>query len=371
MPHEAVQFAVRELIRRPGGPASFFHAEELSEAVRLSRAVLAAPPHRQEGLLANLRDGKTVAHTLALAHVIPALKGQSQATAREFLTSRLDQNRPNHDNPEMRRMAAVSGIRKSDATAPLSLAASQAPLLIRGDITFLRQDFAVQLPVFQAAPDIPPIRFSFDFVVRKREVTQAERTVLRTAHGEQRDYPQREAVLFALRELTGKDAGPTTLAWQNLFPQAEEDVESARLCRKVVDANPIQQEALLERLRDDKGLANTLALARAIPGLKGSTQEKARQFLTERLVRMTASTLRDKLGDEEPEVRHAAVRACVRKAKKDMVPDLIALLDGDEPVTSRVAEAGLKELTGRDFSEPAQWRTWWQGEGGHGSASTE
>lgn len=34
---------------------------------------------------------------------------------------------------------------------------------------------------------------------------------------EPKPYPQREAVLFALRALTGKDVGPTTGAWLDLI----------------------------------------------------------------------------------------------------------------------------------------------------------
>jgi hypothetical protein len=73
--------------------------------------------------------------------------------------------------------------------------------------------------------------------------------------------------------------------------------------------------------------------------------------------------LRDKLSDGDTEIRQAAVQACVRNAKRELAPDLIALLDSNEPVTSRVAEAALQELTGRDFDGPAAWRAWWRSEG--------
>jgi len=212
-------------------------------------------------------------------------------------------------------------------------------------------------PVCQAASK----RQRFDYVVRTRLATKAE---LNQSHAEDAvSYPQREAVLFALRELSGKDVGETTMAWEDLFPSAREDVEAARLSRGVLDANPIQQQVLLQHLRDDKGLANTLALARVIPSLKGSTREQARQFLVARLARMSSKTLRDKLSDGDTEIRQAAVQACVRNAKRELVPDLIALLDSNEPVTSRVAEAALQELTGRDFDGPGAWRAWWRSEG--------
>jgi HEAT repeat protein len=236
-------------------------------------------------------------------------------------------------------------------------------LLVRADITFLRQDFSVQQPVLQAAPRSPPVRMRFDYLVQRREATKAEREGARSRSGEHDNYFQRDAVLFALRELTGQDAGTTTAAWQDLFPNAADDVEATRLSRQLVNANPVQQEVLLGRLKDAKGLANTLAIARAIPSLKGSTQKKAREFLAERLCRMTPRTLRDKFTDDEPEVRRAAIMACVRTGKKELTGDLVKLLDDAHPAISREAEDGLKELSGQTFTTSAAWRDWWQNEG--------
>ena len=78
---------------------------------------------------------------------------------------------------------------------------------------------------------------------------------------------------------------------------------------------------------------------------------------------MTAETLRDKLADEDAEVRHAAVAACGRKRDRSLVPDLIALLEGPEPLTARLAEESLDELTGQHFPHPAAWKDWWQKNG--------
>jgi HEAT repeat protein len=236
-------------------------------------------------------------------------------------------------------------------------------LLIRADITFLRQDFSVQQPVLQAAPGSPPVRVRFDYLVQRREATKTERDRARSRSGEHDNYPQRESVLFALRELTGKDAGTTAAAWQDLFPNAQDDVEAARLSRQLVSAGAVRQEVLLEQLKDAKGPANTLAIARAIPSLKGSSQKKAREVLAERLGRMTPNTLRDKLTDDEPEVRRAAITACVRTGKKELAGDLVKLLDDAHRAISREAEDGLKELSGRTFTTSAAWRDWWRNEG--------
>jgi hypothetical protein len=119
---------------------------------------------------------------------------------------------------------------------------------------------------------------------------------------------------------------------------------------------------LLARMRDGKGIGYTLALAAAIADLHGEAQQTAREFLAERLARMTAETLRDKLGDDDSEVRRAAVLACTHKRKRELVPDLIALVERDRGETARLAEAGLRELTGRDLAGAAAWQAWWQEE---------
>ena len=74
---------------------------------------------------------------------------------------------------------------------------------------------------------------------------------------------------------------------------------------------PKAQEAALEELRDTKGYVNTEALVTAIPHLQGALKEKARDALAERLTRMTDATLRDKLSDDDTEIRSAR-RSCVR-----------------------------------------------------------
>ena len=141
-------------------------------------------------------------------------------------------------------------------------------------------------------------------------------------------------MLFALRELTGKDAEPTTETWAQRFPDAEITVEAMRLGRQIVKSDGVEREVILSKCRDDKGIDYTQALANAIPHLQGVSKENVRGMLAERLMRMSAKTLRDYLQDEDPEIRRAAVLACGHKDHKQVVPELIALLDTAEPVTS-------------------------------------
>jgi hypothetical protein len=83
----------------------------------------------------------------------------------------------------------------------------------RADMVYLKQDFSVVQPVPDAAPW--PTLQRFDYLTRKRELTKEELEGLRP--GEKlpapADYPQRQAVLWALCELTGENAGGKSAGW--------------------------------------------------------------------------------------------------------------------------------------------------------------
>ncbi len=85
---------------------------------------------------------------------------------------------------------------------------------VRADVTYLRQDFSVLLPVSDGGrwPD----QQRFDFLVRTRELTADELKAWR-ASPPASTYPQREAVLAALRNLTGEDVGTTANDWRRLL----------------------------------------------------------------------------------------------------------------------------------------------------------
>jgi hypothetical protein len=91
---------------------------------------------------------------------------------------------------------------------------------VRADITCLRQDFSVVQPVTAAGKW--PGNQRYDYVLRTRPATRQE---LRTWQQESRagaaakPYPQREAMLFALREITGKDLGASYEAWAEGLPK--------------------------------------------------------------------------------------------------------------------------------------------------------
>src|SRR5262249_38268149 len=133
----------------------------------------------------------------------------------------------------------------------------------------------------------------------------------------------------------------------------ELDRQAARLSNQLLQAPVRRQFALLKEYANGKGVVYTQALAATIPQLSGGGLEGARDLLAQRLARMTAETLRDKLQDENREVRRAAARACGQKGEKRCVPDLIPLLeDADWPV-ARAAHRALTQLAGQDFG-PAE-----------------
>lgn len=92
---------------------------------------------------------------------------------------------------------------------------SSPDIRIRADVTYLRQDFSLLLPVAKAAPW--PDKQRFDFLVRTRDITPQEAaayTQWRHGRGPADLSPNHRAVLDALRALTGRDAAPIARAWR-------------------------------------------------------------------------------------------------------------------------------------------------------------
>jgi hypothetical protein len=85
---------------------------------------------------------------------------------------------------------------------------------VRADVTYLRQDFSLMMAVPNAEPW--PQMQRFDFLVRERVVTDEEATTYRKKLAPKGFAlsPYHEAVLAALRDLTGRDVGRTAEAWR-------------------------------------------------------------------------------------------------------------------------------------------------------------
>jgi hypothetical protein len=91
-------------------------------------------------------------------------------------------------------------------------------LLVRIDVTYLRQDFSVMQEVDRAAPW--PEMQRFDFVVRKRSLTAAEAADVRKRL-ETREpgvlSPYQQAAVNALRKMTGRDFEAKAAVWRRFL----------------------------------------------------------------------------------------------------------------------------------------------------------
>ncbi len=94
---------------------------------------------------------------------------------------------------------------------PVAYHQNRKGTFVRADITYLQQDFSVMLDVPNAKPW--PSSQRFDFLVRTHAVDPPDNDP--PTH-KSHSFPQREAALFALRKLTGKDAGESSTGWRRL-----------------------------------------------------------------------------------------------------------------------------------------------------------
>ncbi|HWG47630.1 MAG TPA: hypothetical protein VN688_33005, partial [Gemmataceae bacterium] len=100
---------------------------------------------------------------------------------------------------------------------------SRPEILVRIDVTYLRQDFSALQPIADAAPW--PEMQRFDFLVRERTLTDDEATAYReklTPREPGEFSPYQRAALAALRDLTGRDTEPTPQAWRRLLKLSAE-----------------------------------------------------------------------------------------------------------------------------------------------------
>jgi HEAT repeat protein len=255
---------------------------------------------------------------------------------------------------------------------PLSLPQTK-PLWIRADVAFVRQDFTIQLAALANMPGMSlPASVRTDFLVRERPLTESEIKRHQSKHLSSEPSPQRQALLFALRELSGKNLGTSFEDWRVLAPSVDPDAEAKALTEKLLQGSVARRQALLVKLQDGNNHGYTEALARAASKLNGVAQGNAREALIARLSRMPTAALRDRLRDEDEEIQRAAIRASAHKNDKALVPDLIALVAEGEPENARLASRSLRTLTSQDIgptgeAPPEQWASaalaweyWWK-----------
>lgn len=101
---------------------------------------------------------------------------------------------------------------------PLYYAEQSGQVFVRADTTFLRQDFSVVQPVARSGKW--PGDQRFDYVTRVRPVSDKEKMQFEKLQKEDKVSPtfvQKEALLFTLRELTGKNPGSSYKDWKPII----------------------------------------------------------------------------------------------------------------------------------------------------------
>ncbi len=101
--------------------------------------------------------------------------------------------------------------------------ADRTGVFVRADVTYLRQDFSVPLPVKNHG--VWPEVQRFDFLVRERAATLHDLNVAKRVDAKKPTEHQR-SLFFALRELTGTDPGPTVEDWKQLFLKRKLEVRT-------------------------------------------------------------------------------------------------------------------------------------------------
>jgi hypothetical protein len=89
-------------------------------------------------------------------------------------------------------------------------------ILVRIDMTYLKQDFSLMMPVVN--PEPWPRLQRFDFFVRTRALSAQEAQAWQSAT-KAGPTPYQQSAVLALRELTGRDAEPSAEAWRAILKQ--------------------------------------------------------------------------------------------------------------------------------------------------------
>jgi hypothetical protein len=101
-----------------------------------------------------------------------------------------------------------------DKPLPVMYYQSTKGIFVRADVTYLRQDFSL-MHLVEDSGKWPKLQ-RFDYLIRQRELCDDE-VSLRVLSGDDikanPGYKQRDAALWALRELTGKDCGESSADW--------------------------------------------------------------------------------------------------------------------------------------------------------------
>lgn len=139
---------------------------------------------------------------------------------------------------------------------------------------------------------------------------------------------------------------------------AQEQERQARQAATDLQGNDEQKiAAALKTFADGYALVYTDMLAETLPMLKEPTLSKARGVLAKRLAGFSTIAVQAYLQSPDPELRYAAAAAAALKRDREVIPDLLRLLDDPKDFVAAAALKSLKELTGKDAGRSAaEWR---------------
>ena len=121
--------------------------------------------------------------------------------------------------------------------------------------------------------------------------------------------------------------------------------------------NELKIAAALKTFSDGYALVYTEVLAETLPKLKEPTLSKGRAVLARRLSGFSTLALQAYLQAPDAELRCAAATAVALKRDREVLPDLLRLLDDPQDFVAAAALRSLKELTGKDAGRSAaDWR---------------
>jgi HEAT repeat protein len=195
-------------------------------------------------------------------------------------------------------------------------------VFVHADTTYLKQDFSVCQPVPHPGPW--PTYQRYDYMVRLRQVAGPELTAWqKTLKKLPALSPRQEALLFALRELTGKDLGSLPESWKDMLVFIP--------ARPAGAPEKVEEPALVSPAGADRPGAHEL-------------KESTRQAFAQYLAQLPLPDLRAKLKDKDRDLRHAAVLACGLRKAESLVPDLMERMRDADPAVALDATRILKEI---------------------------
>ena len=354
-----------------------------TEAGHLAAALLQAPGPRQTKLLKEYQESKGEKYTGALAIAASRLTSDHRHEVRKALAERLARmteytlgNYLEDEDPEVRRAAVLAlAMRESLVHVPrmINMLSDPEAAVTRAVVASLRslsgKDFGPKLGATQEEQEEAVARWKEWATKEGFGPTDSSR--LSKPPTDPPGVEPRKPPPSPGAGVESPTKPPTTRNPPPLVgPGAEE--EASQMGKVLVSGAGPKLDQVLTRLREGKGSAFTEALAQAIHNLEGDVRKKAQRALAERMARMSAETLGDKLRDPDPEIRRATCLACAMREETTHFARLIDLLQDPEPLVARAARAALKSLSGQDFGpeEDAtqaerttaleKWKNWWK-----------